>query len=143
MDTQFEVVINECRNIKRKNQKDTWISDDLINVFIEIHDMGLAHSVEVLEGEELIGGLYGLALGKIFFGESMFSLKSNASKYAFITLVQYLKENNFSLIDCQQETSHLKSLGARVISKESFYKHLKRNTFEASKIGSWQFSNKP
>jgi len=138
MDSAFHTVMQKCREVKRNNQDDTWITDDLMRVFLEIHNMGLAHSVEVWENDHLVGGLYGLALGKIFYGESMFSEKSNASKFALIKLIQFLKKNDFLFIDCQQETDHLKSLGATLLEKESFYNHLKRNIFAPSLKGSWK-----
>ena len=137
MDTAFKEVISKCQIINRKNQEDTWITAPLINVFTQIHSLGLAHSVEVWEEDKLVGGLYGIALGKIFYGESMFAERSNASKLALIKLVSFLKENDFVLIDCQQETDHLISLGASLIDKEIFYRYLKRNTFEASLQGKW------
>jgi leucyl/phenylalanyl-tRNA--protein transferase len=138
MDTAFHEVITRCQAIKRKEQDETWITKELISVFNTLHNMGLAHSVEVWEGKNLVGGLYGLALGKIFFGESMFAERNNASKYGFIQLVAHLKNKNFKVIDCQQETAHLKSLGAQLISKESFFKYLKRNTFEAAQSEDWR-----
>ena len=137
MDTHFEEVMLSCRNIKRKNQDDTWITQELINVFLDLHLKGYAHSIEVWENDELVGGLYGLALGKVFYGESMFSKKSNASKFAFIKLVQWLKKHEFKVIDCQQETEHLKQFGAELISKSQFYTLLKQNVFEQTLFGPW------
>ncbi len=119
-DTHFREVMEACRNTFRPGQWGSWITDDLIEGYVGLFDLGLAHSVEVWEAGELVGGLYGLALGKVFFGESMFHHRPNASKFAFISLVRKLKELGFRLIDCQQETSHLTSLGGEGISREKF-----------------------
>lgn len=119
-DTQFRRVMEECRNLSRPGQWGSWITDELITGYVGLHERGLAHSVEVYEGAELVGGLYGLAVGKVFFGESMFFLKPNASKFGFITLVRRLLDSGFTMIDCQQETKHLKSLGGRSISRKKF-----------------------
>jgi len=124
INTAFEKVINACANIKRNNQESSWISKNFIAAFLELHRYKFAHSVEVWEGEKLVGGLYGLAIGKVFFGESMFHLKADASKIALAFLVEKLIENNFYLIDCQQETEHIKSLGASAIPIEDFLKKI-------------------
>jgi leucyl/phenylalanyl-tRNA--protein transferase len=109
----------------------------MIEAYVEVHQMGYAHSVEVWQNEELVGGLYGISLGKVFFGESMFARTSNASKFGFITLVQKLKEKGFTLIDCQQQTQHLGSLGARPISREKFLQYLDDNKNVETLTGSW------
>ena len=138
VDRDFRSVIKACQNQKRKGQAGgTWITEDMIEGYSELHDLGYAHSVEVWKGKKLVGGLYGISLGKIFFGESMFSLESNASKFGFILLVQKLKELGFRLIDCQQKTNHLKSLGGRSIPREDFLEYLDQNTREPSLLGSW------
>lgn len=116
----FEQVIANCKTIKRREQESTWITDDVKTAFIHMHELGFAHSAEVWRGNELVGGLYGIRLGNVFFGESMFSRESNASKYAFISYVEYLKTENICLIDCQVYTEHLESLGARMIPREEF-----------------------
>lgn len=126
-DTHFEEVMRNCSAILRKGQTGTWIIEDMINAYTDLHKMGIAHSVEVWEGNDLVGGLYGVALGKVFFGESMFAKVSNASKFGFITLVKKLIIDGFQLIDCQQETPHLASLGAKAISRELFLNILKEN----------------
>ena len=136
-DTCFSEVIHQCQNIRRLGQTNTWITDELKDAFIELYHQGLAHSVEVWQDDKLVGGLYGLALGKVFFGESMFSKVSNASKFGFIKLVEFLRKNNFTVIDCQQETEHLGSLGAQLIPKEDFFSILKMNVFESSIFGPW------
>lgn len=121
-DTNFEQVIQQCRLIKRKDQDSTWIDDDMARAYTQMHHQGHAHSIEVYEQDQLIGGLYGVAIGKVFFGESMFSCKSNASKVAFVHLLQ---KTNYKLIDCQVENPHLKSLGAFNIKRSAFVKLLK------------------
>lgn len=118
--TRFREVMEHCRQTFRPGQWGSWITDELIAGYVGLHELGLAHSVEVYEGDELVGGLYGLALGKVFFGESMFHHRPNASKFAFISLVRRLKQQGFRLIDCQQETTHLKSLGGEAISRQQF-----------------------
>lgn len=126
-DTAFPDVIAQCKRIYRPGQGGTWISDEMMDAYIELHDMGHAHSVEVWDGELLVGGLYGIILGKIFYGESMFAHTSNASKVGFIHLVRKLESLGFELIDCQQETPHLTSLGARLIDGTTFLDHLRQN----------------
>ncbi len=123
----FEEVITACAEVERKDQEGTWISPDMKEAYIKLNELGIAHSIEVFEGNELVGGLYGIALGRIFFGESMFARRKNASKFAFISLVRILKEKNFMLVDCQQETDHLASLGARTIKQEEFVNYLAEN----------------
>ena len=116
----FELVINSCANIKRINQKGTWITEGLIKSFIDLHKMGKAISVEVWEDDDIVGGLYGLDLDDVFCGESMFSKSSNASKIALYYLTKELKKNNYRFIDCQVPSEHLKSLGGEVISRSNF-----------------------
>ena len=125
----FEDVIESCSNIKRVNQKGTWITDGLKQSFIKLHQMGYAHSVEVWQHDVIVGGLYGLDLGNIFCGESMFSLKSNASKVGLYFLCQELKRNNYRFIDCQVPSQHLRSLGAVEISRDNFLKQLFNQNF--------------
>ena len=140
-DTQFEEVIEICQTINRKDQHDTWITSDLKQCFIKLHKEGVAHSVEVWKDENLVGGLYGMALGEIFFGESMFSLLPNASQVGFVHLVNYLNSKGFTLIDCQQETEHLKQFGTELISKKRFYEFLRLNIFVPQIKGHWKYSN--
>ena len=121
----FKSVILHCQNIKRKRQEGTWISEDIIKSFCKLNEMGIAKSVEVWQDNKLVGGLYGIDLGTVFCGESMFSIVSNASKVAFIWLVDYLKTNNYKLLDCQVHNYHLESLGAFEISRAEFMKVLK------------------
>lgn len=123
--TAFEQVILNCKKVERKNQDGTWINEDVVQAYTQLHKMGYAHSAEAWLNSELVGGLYGIKMGKVFFGESMFSLQSNASKYAFIKYVQLLQQEGIELIDCQVYTEHLESLGAKMILREQFLQLLK------------------
>ena len=120
----FKDVINQCKEIKRLGQEGTWITDEVENAYCKLHELGYAHSAEVWKDNKLVGGLYGIRLGKVFFGESMFSKASHASRYAFIRYVQYLKNEGVALIDCQVYTEYLESLGAKMIDREYFIKKL-------------------
>ncbi|UUV21973.1 leucyl/phenylalanyl-tRNA--protein transferase [Paenimyroides aestuarii] len=124
--TAFENVITQCQQIKRSGQLGTWITDDMLKAYLKLHEMGYAKSVEVWQNEELVGGLYGIDLGHIFCGESMFSKVSNASKMAFIALTQKLKAENYQLIDCQVYNDYLAQLGAEEIPRELFMQILNR-----------------
>jgi len=112
VDSAFSQVIQACAE-PRKGQSGTWIHSDMVSAYTVLHEMGLAHSVETWVGGELVGGLYGIAQGKMFFGESMFSRTHDASKIAFVHLVKQLERWNFKMIDCQMKTTHLASFGAR------------------------------
>ena len=127
INSSFKEVMRHCRNINRKNQEGlgTWISDDIEKAYYQLYEAGFAQSAEAWQGNDLVGGLYGVKLGKVFFGESMFSTKSNASKFAFIKMVQHLKQQGIQLIDCQVHTSHLASLGAGYIPRQQFTDLLK------------------
>ncbi|HEV3413606.1 MAG TPA: leucyl/phenylalanyl-tRNA--protein transferase [Puia sp.] len=120
IDTDFSQVISRCKAIARRGQESTWITDEVREAYIALHRSGYAHSAEVWEGSTLMGGLYGIRMGKVFFGESMFSAVSNASKYAFILYVQQLQREGVELIDCQVYTEHLESMGARMIPRPDF-----------------------
>jgi leucyl/phenylalanyl-tRNA--protein transferase len=122
----FRDVISNCKNIERDGQNGTWITNDMIEAYCKMHDLGIAKSVEVWQDEVLVGGLYGIDLGHIFCGESMFSKVSNASKVAFIALVNQLKAANYKLLDCQVYNPHLESLGCREIDRIDFMEILKR-----------------
>lgn len=124
----FTEVIQNCKTISRKEQDGTWISPAMKKAYTILHELGYAHSAEAWLDGELVGGLYGIRLGKLFFGESMFSSKTNASKFAFINYVQKLQKENVQLIDCQLHTNHLESLGARMIPRELFTRILAANT---------------
>jgi len=121
----FSQVIHQCKKIIRADQEGTWITDEVEKAFIKMHELGYAHSAEVWKNDELVGGLYGIKMGKVFFGESMFSKVSNASRFAFIKYVEQLKQEGIRLIDCQVYTNYLKSFGARLISGKDFQKMLK------------------
>ncbi|MBH3448950.1 leucyl/phenylalanyl-tRNA--protein transferase [Pseudomonas putida] len=125
-DTDFAAVIAACA-APRDYADGTWITDTMRNAYCELYRRGIAHSVEVRQDGELVGGLYGLAMGQLFFGESMFSRADNASKVGFVTLVNHLREAGFVLIDCQMPTNHLHSLGAHAISRAEFAGYLARH----------------
>ena len=121
----FNDVISNCQNAKRNGQEGTWITDDIIQSYTQLHQLGKAMSFEVWQNDELVGGLYGVDLGHVFCGESMFSKVPNASKVAFVKLIDYLKENNYKLLDCQLHNDHLEKLGAFEISRAIFMMVLK------------------
>lgn len=120
----FEKVIRSCMNAKRNYADGSWINEDVIAAFTKLYHKGFAHSAEAWLNNELVGGLYGIKMGHLFFGESMFSTVSNASKFAFISYVQQLTKEGIVLIDCQVYTQHLESLGAEMISRDAFIKLL-------------------
>lgn len=122
--TDFKNVIANCKTIERQGQPGTWITDKMQSAYLKLHDLNLAKSVEVWQNNELIGGLYGIDLGHIFCGESMFSKVSNASKLAFIFLVQKMKKERYKLLDCQLYNEHLASLGAEEISRKEFLNYI-------------------
>lgn len=122
----FKAVISNCQNVKRDGQNGTWITNDMIEAYCKLHELGIAKSVEVWQDNTLVGGLYGIDLGHVFCGESMFSLVSNASKVGFINLVNQLKSENYELLDCQVYNEHLESLGCREINRDDFIKIIKR-----------------
>ena len=119
-DTAFSEVITNCKTIARRGQESTWISEEVKAAYTRLHVAGYAHSAETYLEGQLVGGLYGVRLGKVFFGESMFSKSSNASKYAFIRYVQQLRDEGVELIDCQVYTEHLESMGAKMIARLDF-----------------------
>lgn len=133
----FNTVVDACQKIKRKNQPGTWITEDIKEAYSNLHEMGLAHSVEVWQDEELVGGLYGVSLGRIFYGESMFSRVANASKFGLISLSAILSRRGFKIIDCQMPNPHLKSMGGRYIKRETFLEYLRSNIFEETIQGNW------
>jgi leucyl/phenylalanyl-tRNA--protein transferase len=122
---EFEAVIRNCQQIERQGQEGTWITQDIIDSYTKLYKMGLAKSVEVWQNVNLVGGLYGVDLGHIFCGESMFSKVPNGSKIAFVTLIQHLKRHQYKLLDCQVHNDHLEKLGAFEISRETFMRVLK------------------
>jgi leucyl/phenylalanyl-tRNA--protein transferase len=137
LDTDFRAVITHCQQQSRRNQHGTWITEEMLEAFCYMHELGYAHSVEVWQAQKLVGGLYGVSLGSIFFGESMFTKASNASKAGFITLVRELKKRKFILIDSQVHTHHLESMGAREIPRKSYMQLLQRALKSTTYRGSW------
>lgn len=123
----FKDVMLACGQIFRPGQDGTWITDDMLKSYQNLHNLGFAHSIEVWQNNNLVGGLYGIKIGTIFFGESMFSLVSNSSKIGFITLIKNELLGKINLIDCQVHTNHLESLGAKMISRIDFTNYLKSN----------------
>lgn len=126
IDADFRQVISQCKTVARRGQESTWITDEVREAYIRLHVAGYAHSAEAWQDGQLVGGLYGIRMGNVFFGESMFSKVSNASKYAFICYVQQLQAEGVQLIDCQVYTEHLESLGAGMISRDDFQTLLAR-----------------
>ena len=120
VDTAFRSVIEACANARRRGQNGTWITPAVIDAYVALHEQGNAHSVESWREGRLVGGLYGVAIGRMFFGESMFADEPDASKIALVHLAGMLRERGYPLIDCQQETAHLASFGARPISRREF-----------------------
>lgn len=126
-DQDFPAVISACANQRSKNREGTWITDEMQQAYINLHESGWAHSIEVWQENELVGGLYGVAIGGVFFGESMFATQDNASKVAFVHLVKSLQKRGIKLIDCQVSSEHLTSLGAREIKRSEFMYYLSEN----------------
>ena len=126
VDSDFASVIRNCRTTRRTHEEGTWISDEIEEAYNGLFKKGFAHSAEAWQNNELVGGLYGVLIDKVFFGESMFAKKSNASKFAFIKWVEVLKKNGVELIDCQVYTPHLESLGAEFIPRKDFINLLEK-----------------
>lgn len=139
LDTAFDDVIFTCAKLPRGGQEGTWITREMMQAYVELHRAGYAHSVECWSGDDLVGGLYGVSLGRCFFGESMFSKQSNMSKLALYALVEQLKRWNFSLIDCQLHTPHLESLGAQSVSRDDFRRMLAAGVHADTRLGPWRF----
>ncbi len=136
-DSDFEGVITRCASVKRRRQRGTWITEEMRDAYIELHRLGYVHSVESWREGRLVGGLYGVSLGRIFFGESMFALESNASKVALVTLVKVLKLKGFKLIDSQVYTEHMEHFGAREIPRGEYLTLLKECLRDETLKGSW------
>lgn len=136
-DTQFRKVLEECANIPRKHESGTWLTDDLIEAYVRLHKYGVCHSAEAWQGDRLVGGLFGVCIGRYFSGESMFTRVSNASKAAFLTLAQKLFSLGFRFIDCQTRTSHLISLGATAIPRTKFMELLQEALTYETLLGNW------
>lgn len=142
-DTDFPAVIAHCRSIARPGQPGTWIQPEMVEAYLALHAAGYAHSMEVWDGDRLAGGLYGVAMGNVFFGESMFSVLPSASKYAFIKLARFLLTKGFTLIDCQQDTQHMRSLGASLVPARTFHGLLAENRRLPARPGKWVYSESP
>ena len=136
-DTQFENVIRACAETPRNDEDGTWITDSMIKAYVKLHKAGFAHSVEAYSGEKLVGGLYGLAIGKAFFGESMFHIIPNASKVALYWLSIKLQEWNFRIIDAQVYTNHLESLGGELLPRNKYFTILNQALQEPAIDGNW------
>lgn len=138
LDTCFSDVIQSCALVPRQNQDGTWITSEMQQAYINLHEKGYVHSVEVWnEAGKLVGGLYGLSLGAMFCGESMFSLEKNASKYGFLTLASLLQEREFEIIDAQVYTPHLESLGAYLVPRSDFLKKINAALKKETLVGKW------
>ncbi len=137
IDTRFEAVIKACAATPRAGQEGTWITEDMIEAYLELHRMGIAHSFETYRNGELVGGLYGLSLGAAFFGESMYHHSPDASKRAFARLVEFANERDFRFIDAQTPSAHLQRLGAERVSRSDFLTQLEDALASDSLIGSW------
>jgi len=139
-DANFIEVMKQCSSVKRENQNGTWIQDEIIEAYSVLHDMDMAHSIESYQDGKLVGGLYGVVVGKVFCGESMFSLVNDASKSAYAMLVKHLKFWGYDFIDCQVPTEHLKSLGAKEVTREYFLSRLYKVNMDIIKH-KWQIEN--
>lgn len=133
----FEQVITACAEYRKRQNQETWITPEMINAYTNLHHLGYAHSVECWNGDRLSGGLYGVALGKVFFGESMFAAITNSSKFALIHLINFLNKNCYRLIDCQMKTAHLTSMGARELSGKEFQHLLNKHIQSITPDGVW------
>ncbi len=139
-DTRFREVMVACAESRRQGEFGTWITNEMIDAYCQLHEMGIAHSVEVYNRKnELVGGLYGLAIGLCFFGESMFSRESNASKTGFIKFVKWLRDHQFSIIDCQVTTDHLQSMGAEEIDRKDFLDQIREGIDKKGIEGNWNY----
>ena len=139
IDTHFEQVMRHCAHVDRtaQGQTGTWITETMVEAYVRLHQLGLAHSFETYFHDTLVGGLYGVSLGPFFFGESMFHTMTDASKVAFVKLVQFAQKHHFRLIDAQQETPHLASLGARPIPRSEYLKELNVINSDNTLLGNW------
>ena len=141
LDEAFEEVIHRCAGTPRPDQDGTWITDQMLNGYMDLHQLGFAHSAEAWSGDVLVGGLYGVSLGSLFFGESMFADRSDASKVAFATLVDQLLRWDFSLIDSQVHTDHLERFGAVEISRTRYLSLLRTALSEDTRRGRWSLDS--
>ncbi|MDB4991271.1 MAG: Leucyl/phenylalanyl-tRNA--protein transferase [Myxococcaceae bacterium] len=137
-DTAFDRVIRACAEARRPGQRGTWITSELDDGYHRLHELGFAHSIEAWNGDRLVGGLFGVGLGRVFFGESMFALEADASKVAFAMLLAQLSAWNFALVDCQVHTEHLERFGAEEWPRERFLDALRASVGSETRRGSWQ-----
>jgi leucyl/phenylalanyl-tRNA--protein transferase len=140
LDRSFHRVITECARVRTENGERTWIVAEMMRAYCGLHDSGFAHSVETWQNGRLVGGLYGVSLGKCFFGESMFARVSNASKVALVALVQFLTQLSFAMVDCQVATLHLMSFGAREIPRDEYLRQLAQCLKSPTLRGSWSLN---
>jgi leucyl/phenylalanyl-tRNA--protein transferase len=143
LDTAFRAVIEACARAPRPNQEGTWITAEMIEAYVELHDRGVAHSAEAWKDGALCGGLYGVSLGGAFFGESMFAAQPDASKVAFVTLVRALQAWGIDLVDCQVHTAHLARFGATSLPRARFLEALGEALQKPTRFGPWQLGEDP
>lgn len=141
LDQAFESVIQACARVPRPGQPGTWITDEMRQAYVKLHHLGFGHSVEAWDGDRLVGGLYGVAVGKLYAGESMFAVEPDASKIAFVHLVRQLQVWGFSLVDCQVHTEHLERFGARAISRAEYLARCTALADEPGRDGPWTFDD--
>ncbi len=141
LDRAFPAVIRHCATVPRAGQEGTWITPEMIEAYERLYRHGFAHSVEAWEGEDLVGGLYGVAVGRLFCGESMFALARDASKVAFVTLVRQLERWDYPLVDCQIHTDHLARFGARRVRRAEFIDRISRIVGDSGRRGPWRFDD--
>ena len=139
VDHDFPETMRACASAKRPKQEATWIEEDMVRDYSELHSLGIAHSIEAFLGDERVGGLYGLAMGKVFFGESMFSTVSDASKVCLAYLVELSQHAGVELIDCQVYTSHLESMGGEEIPRKQYLNSLKSLASSSKSVIQWDF----
>jgi leucyl/phenylalanyl-tRNA--protein transferase len=140
LDTNFEGVIDSCAKTRRPGQHGTWITRDMRKAYVKLHELGLAHSAEAWSGDTLVGGLYGVSIGRVFYGESMFAHADDASKAVFVTLVEWLRSWGVELIDCQQQTEHLARFGAVAWPRDQFIAKLAELTPSPTRRGKWSLT---
>jgi leucyl/phenylalanyl-tRNA--protein transferase len=143
LDTRFRDVMTACGTARRKGQRGTWITREMLDAYVELHRLGFAHSAEAYLGDELVGGLYGVSLGAAFFGESMFALQPDASKIAFVTLVRCLASWGIDLVDCQVHTEHLERFGAEPWPREKYLRELAIRLEKPTRRGTWSLKSQP
>jgi leucyl/phenylalanyl-tRNA---protein transferase len=138
IDTHFADVMFACRHVKRKDQASSWISSQFESSYAQLHALGYAHSLEVWQGNHLVGGLYGVAIGKVFTGESMFGLVSNAARFAMISLARYLVKHDFDYIDCQVQNQFLETFGGQEYDCHDFFNIMRNNLSQPDMLGMWR-----